>query len=103
MRRKTRIALIAAALIVVLTIVCTAVFAGTHRITVVSGERFLDSCPKRAKAGQEVTVYTVVVSDGELYVNGVDGRFVRPGEFVFTMPDRDVELKLTVIAFPDGA
>ena len=50
-----------------------------------------------------VTVTTAVVSDGEIYVNGVDGRYVRPGVFVFTMPEEDVRLKVTVIAFPDGA
>ena len=39
----------------------------------------------------------------ELYVNGVDGKFVRPGEYQFVMPDNDVELKVTVIANPNGA
>ena len=43
------------------------------------------------------------MSDGEIYVNGVDGRYVRPGVFVFTMPEEDVDLRVTVIAFPDGA
>ena len=74
-----------------------------HRITVVSGERFVFKCPKHANTGDTVTVMTSVVSDGELYVNGVDGRFVRLGEYQFVMPDHDVELKVTVIAFPDGA
>ena len=46
---------------------------------------------------------TSVISDGELYVNGVDGSFLRPGEFQFVMPDEDVQLKVTVIAFKDGA
>ena len=68
-----------------------------------SGRQFVETCPRRARPGQEVTVTTAVVSDGEIYVNGVDGRYVRPGVFVFTMPEEDVRLKVTVIAFPDGA
>lgn len=74
-----------------------------HRVTVISGEKFVQKCPKHAKTGETVIVMTSVVSDGELYVNGVEGQFVRPGEFRFVMPDHDVELKVTVVAFPDGA
>ena len=74
-----------------------------HRITVISGEKFVHKCPRSARTGETVTVMTSVVSDAELYVNGVDGKFVRLGEYQFVMPDHDVELKVTVIAFPDGA
>ena len=74
-----------------------------HRITVISGEKFVHKCPKTARTGETVTVETSVVSDAELYVNGVDGKFVRPGEYQFVMPDNDVELKVTVIANPNGA
>ena len=74
-----------------------------HRITVISGEKFVHKYPKTARTGETVTVETSVVSDAELYVNGVDGKFVRPGEYQFVMPDNDVELKVTVIAFKDGA
>ena len=74
-----------------------------HRITVISGEKFVHKCPRSARTGETVTVMTSVVSDGELYVNGVEGKFVRLGEFQFVMPDHDVELKVTVIAFPNGA
>ena len=74
-----------------------------HRITVISGEKFVHKCPKSARTGETVTVMTSVVSDAELYVNGVDGKFIRPGEYQFVMPDHDVELKVTVIAFPNGA
>ena len=76
---------------------------GRHRITVISGEKFVYQCPGYAKAGETVTVMTSVVSDAELYVNGVEGEFARPGEFRFVMPDHDVELKVTVSAFPTGA
>ena len=74
-----------------------------RKITVVSGKQFIDQCPRYARPGQEVTVTTAVVEDGAIYVNGTDGKYVRPGVYVFTMPDTDVQLKVTVIAFPDGA
>ncbi len=74
-----------------------------RRITVVSGAQFIDRCPRLARPGQEVTVTTAVVSDGEIYVNGADGKYVRPGVYVFTMPDADVQLRLTVVADPNGA
>jgi hypothetical protein len=102
MNRK-KLILCIALLLVVLT-VCTILLLGSYRrITVISGERFVSKCPKFAKPGDTVTVYTSVISDGELYVNGVDGRFLRPGEFQFVMPDEDVQLKVTVVAFKDGA
>ena len=74
-----------------------------RRITVVSGAQFIDRCPRLARPGQEVTVTTAVVSDGEIYVNGADGKYVRPGVYVFIMPDADVQLRLTVVADPNGA
>ena len=91
-------------LLLAILMVCTVlVGCSRHRITVISGEKFVHKCPKSARTGDTVTVTTSVVSDAELYVNGVDGKFIRPGEYQFTMPDHDVELKVTVIAFPNGA
>lgn len=91
-------------LLLAVLMVCTVLFFSTyHRITVISGEKFVHKCPKFARPGDTVTVMTSVISDGELYVNGVDGHFVRLGEYQFVMPDEDVELKVTVIAFPNGA
>jgi hypothetical protein len=89
--------------LVAIVVVGVVVFSGYHRITVVSGQQFVASCPKLAKTGDIITVETAVVSDGEIYVNGVDGSYIRPGVYQFTMPDRNVELKVTVIAYPDGA
>ena len=90
-------------LLVAFLILTAVIFSGYRRITVVSGKDLVQSCPGYAKPGATVTVMTAVISDGELYVNGVEGAFVRPGEFRFVMPDEDVELKATVVAFPDGA
>ena len=88
----------------VLLLIALAVFNLCFRsITVVSGKQFVDQCPRFARPGQEVTITTAVVSDGEIYVNGVEGEYVRPGVYVFTMPDTDVQIKVTVIAYPDGA
>ena len=90
-------------LIVLLLIAVVVLNLFFHKITVISGKQFFDKVPRYARAGQEVTVTTVVVCDAELYVNGVDGRFTSPGVFVFTMPDEDVQLKGTVISFQGGA
>ena len=70
---------------------------GGHSIRVVSGEQFLDKCPKRAKAGESVTLTPVTVCDGNLYVNGNFSK-KSDSEFEFVMPDYDVEIKITVIA-----
>ena len=96
-------------LIIVCAVLALALLAGIvlhlsfRKITVVSGKDFVHQYPRFARPGQKVTVTTAVISDGEIYVNGVDGAYVRPGVFVFTMPDEDVRIKVTVIAFRDGA
>ena len=96
--------LVALAVLSAIVLIALAVLSFSFRkITVVSGGQFVDRCPRYARPGQEVTVTTAVVSDGEICVNGADGAYVRPGVYVFTMPDDDVSLKVTVISFPDGA
>ena len=101
MKKKLFLALAAA--LAILLIALAVLSFSFRKITVVSGGQFVDRCPRFARPGREVTVTTAVVSDGEIYVNGADGAYVRPGVYVFTMPDEDVSLKVTVIAFPDGA
>ena len=101
MKKKLLIA-VAAALIVLL-LAFAVLNLSFRKITVISGKQYVDKCPRFARPGQEVTVTTAVVCDGEIYVNGTDGRYVSPGVYVFTMPNEDVQLKVTVIAFPDGA
>ncbi|MBO6014690.1 MAG: hypothetical protein J6P48_04395 [Oscillospiraceae bacterium] len=96
--------LMSVGILLAVLLIALAVFAiSFRRITVVSGKEFVDHCPRFARPGREVTVTTAVISDGEIYVSGADGDYVRPGVFVFTMPDENVRLKVTVIAFPDGA
>ena len=100
--KKKMLILLAAALVLLLAAV-TVINISCRKITVVSGAQFVDKCPRRARPGEEVTVTTAVVDDAEIYVNGADGQYIRPGVYVFTMPDEDVQLKVTVIAYPDGA
>ena len=101
MKKKLLIAL--AVLLVIVLIAFAVLNIAFRKITVVSGEKFVDHCPRWALPGQEVTVTTAVVTDAEIYVNGADGKYVRPGVYVFTMPNEDVQLKVTVISFPNGA
>ena len=101
MKKKLMIALCVMLLIV---LIAFAVLNFTFRkITVVSGKDNVWKCPHYARPGQEVTVMTSVVQDAEIYVNGVDGKYVRPGVYVFTMPNEDVQLKVTVISFRYGS
>ena len=74
---------------------------GYYSIKVVSGDKFVDKCPKRAKPGQTVTITTAVVSDADLYVNSNDDTEIKKiseGVYEFVMPEHDIELKITVIS-----
>ena len=100
---KKRIWIIIAVILAVLMTALIMLRVSCRRITVVSGKQFVDKCPAYAFPGQEVTVTTAVVSDGDIFVNGADGSYIRPGVYVFTMPDEDVQLKVTILAYPGGA
>ncbi len=71
---------------------------GSHRIIVESGDEDLVNCPKRAKAGETVTVETVVVTDADLYliVDGVNLDPIKEGYYQFEMPDHDVSIKVVI-------
>lgn len=101
MKKKLLIAV--ALVLAVLLLALVVLNVAFRKITVVSGKQFVHKYPRYARPGQEVTVETSVVSDAEIYVNGVNGKYIRPGVYVFTMPDEDVNLKVTVIAFRGGA
>ena len=70
-----------------------------YKISVVSGADLLDECPKRAEAGETVTVFTLVVTDGDMHVsvNGdpAFGKFVQDGIYEFIMPAQDVEITIS--------
>ena len=71
---------------------------GSHRIIVESGNEDLVNCPKRAKAGETVTVETVLVTDADLYliVDGVSLDPIKEGYYQFEMPDHDVNIKVVI-------
>ncbi len=72
---------------------------GGHKITYDKKSGYMAKCPSRAKAGELVTFETVVVSDGDVYVNvvGVDDvTKVSEGVYQFVMPDFDIEIKIVV-------
>ena len=72
--------------------------ARDYKIEVVSGQDLLDECPKKAEAGETVTVTTLFVTDGDVYVsvNGDSdfGEFVKDGVYEFVMPAEDVEVSI---------
>lgn len=91
-------------IIIAIALIILTVFVLSYRtITVVSGKQYVDHCPRIARPGQEVTIKTVDVSDGEINVSGVDGDYIRPGVFQFTMPGKNVRIKVSVFAYADGA
>ena len=86
--------------VILIALTLTSCF-GKHSIKVVSGKDYLDECKKYARPGEVVTVTTIVVSDGNVYVNSNDDTVITQkalGIYEFIMPDHDVELKITVIA-----
>ena len=73
---------------------------GTHKIEIETGKDEIVSCPKRANAGETVTVETISVSDADLffYLDGVELKPVKEGFYQFEMPDHDVSIKVVVVS-----
>ena len=72
---------------------------GYHKITVRKNhQENVTSYPRRAKAGETVTIYTVSVTDADLYVNynGISCKYVEEGVYEFVMPDCDVEITVVI-------
>ena len=86
-----------AATFAILSLLITGCLGG-HKIVVEYGDEDLVSCPKRAKAGETVTVETVIVSDADLFlfVDGVSLEPVKEGYYQFVMPDHDVTIKIVI-------
>ena len=69
---------------------------GEHHIVLTGETDLFVDCPAKAKAGEQVTVLTMDVADGEvkIEVSGTDtGKWENWGTYTFTMPDEDVEIK----------
>ena len=86
-----------AATFAILSLLITGCLGG-HKIIVEYGDEDLVSCPKRAKAGETVTVETVSVSDADLffYLDGVELKPIKEGFYQFEMPDHDVTIKIVI-------
>ena len=71
---------------------------GGHKIVIENGEDDVVSCPKRAKAGETVTVETVSVCDADLYfyLDGVELEPIKEGFYQFEMPDHDVTIRVVI-------
>jgi len=77
---------------------CTACSGRSYRIEVTSGADKIESIPTHAREGEEVTILTLSVTDADLYVS-VDGVVLSEKsycEYVFVMPDHDVEVKVWI-------
>lgn len=81
----------------ILLLLLTGCLSG-HKIIVESGKDEIVSCPKRAKAGETVTIETVSVTDADLYliVDGVSLDPIKEGFYQFEMPDHDVTVKVVI-------
>ena len=97
---KRRIMLAVAMLAIVMAAGLAACGKG-YKITVDAADDFMvQSCPKRAEAGETVVVETCVVSDGDVHVsvNGSAdfGSFTSAGVYEFVMPEGDVTVHVWV-------
>ena len=97
-KRKRNNRKVTAVLMAVLLALLTACSLGGHKITVVSGKDNIESIPKRAKAGETVTITTLSVTDAVMRcaVDDVAIEEVKDCVFEFVMPDHDVEVKVWV-------
>ena len=86
-------------IILLATITLSSCF-GYYKINYDNDDRDIVSCPTRAKPGQLVTVETVSVTDADLYcyLDGVELKPTSEGIYQFTMPEKDVEIKVVVIS-----
>ena len=87
-------------LVITLLLIISSCYGG-HKITYDKDSGYMFKCPNRAKAGEMVTFETIVVSDGDVFVNvlGVDDvTMVKEGIYQFIMPDHDVEIRIVVKA-----
>lgn len=93
---KKAVSLLLAAVILVSLCAC----GRTYRINVPEkSQSLLESWPDKAKAGETVTLKTMCVEDGEIVIaadGAEDGAFTDNTHYTFTMPDRDVTVKVKI-------
>ena len=73
-----------------------------YKITVASGEEYIDRCPKSAKAGETVHLQVLFVTDADMHIsiNGDEeyGSFAENESYEFIMPEEDVRIDVWVVS-----
>ncbi len=82
--------------VVFLLALCFGVFLGSYRIRLDGATDLVISCPRRARAGQTVSVQTKDVTDGwvEVTVSGAEVTAVQGNLFEFVMPEHAVDVRV---------
>ena len=72
-----------------------------YKITVASGEEYVEQCPKTAKAGDTVHFQVLFVTDADMHIsiNGDEeyGSFAEDEGYEFIMPEKDVRIDVWVV------
>ena len=104
MKKSARKRLVAALLLSTILLLSGCV-GNKHKITVATHQDLVVSCPKSAKAGDTVKIETMTVTDGEINVTShqVEIKRINDGLYEFTMPDENVEIRIGLYIYPDGA
>lgn len=84
--------------------------AEEFNITIRSGEDMIVNCPKTAKAGEEVEIETMSVTDATLTISVKDprngeelGGYLAEGRYTFIMPEDDVIVDANLVFDQPGA
>ena len=85
---------------ILLLALCLAVFTGTYRVRLGGATDLVVSCPRRARAGQTVSVRTRDVTDGwvEVTASGEDVTAVQGDLFEFVMPRHAVDVRVKFVS-----
>jgi len=88
-------------LILLLTLAGCSQASNQYKITVASGEEYVDHCPKAAKAGEVVHVQVLFVTDADMHIsiNGDEeyGSFAEDEGYEFIMPKEDVRIDIWIV------
>ena len=72
-----------------------------RKVTITSGEEYLEQCPKTAKAGETVHFQVLFVTDADMHIsiNGDEdyGSFAENESYEFIMPKEDVRIDVWVV------
>ena len=96
MKRK----MIVGTAVILFLALCLGVFIGTYRVRLGGATDLVISCPRRARAGQTVSVRTKDVTDGwvEVTASGEDVAAVQGDLFEFVMPEHAVDVRVKFVS-----